>query len=872
MSRSSSAAMPQSEDNWRRRTNPASTSSSSSHHQHTSSSSNAPSAKRFYAQQGQHLPIETTSHSSMVGGGGRFGITPGNSQKGFFVGRNDRSLDLDKGREKEREMEREQWRKAAVAAAAGIGGGHSYHSNNINFNPSSPSNPGVPFGSPAKNRTIDQSLSPATPLKPLHTGPTLRTSAPNGVDGVTHAENWALTPANSLPSLPGTPSRSQQVDFWGQRSSNAASNRDLDPSRGSLRNASPRPPVLPSSINASTSSSSRNAPVRASVTDGPSGLTSSRNSSPKLGNSSPSPANFASPTHPSLARVAAIGSPKRSPLSLASSTNPNPSSFSSINASHSRPAPLSPTSANKRSLSPATSPLLGSDLAAQGSSSSNRASIAYALSTAGSSHTPQQGNPAISRRGSNNSLASIQGHSLTHSRRTSQIYSSAQSITSNGTNASSMIQTYGVYRPPHLRRDSVHALKPAVAHYDRIRTPSLRGQSRSRESSVSVTSRAGSRPPSAVPFNHPNTIPEDGVTESRPRLGSFGSFLNGNEVDHSQQEILEDEDYFGDHGQVANRPEGSSSDQPSVNTPKVADGPDASELEAKLKEAGKRYRYQEPEANSEETGSQQQHQQQPQVARSEMTDDVDLSFEDMMNPSITESYCASRRGSVLGDAVDIFEVGDRLGPGMEHDGYTIRIAETSQGFRDQPEDIGLSGSQLEVVRKLGEGSYAVVYLVREVEVSEEIRDRRREDGSQDQEDDDGAFGPAEDNSNTTGNLSLPVPSIKGNNSNSSSTSKTGRASLGLGDESFGGTEGDRTVAAVAVHSEETYSSTLKASDVLSPFGSRDQKEKSEPREFALKCLCKRDLSPEMLEVQRLEVSVCALSYFYFMTFDFSNID
>lgn len=848
MSRSSGAAAIAMEDNWRRRDpiqhhqHQQSTNTSSSLH---SSSSTSASSRRFHGH-GNHPPATTDSN----GGGGNFGRSLGSHQNGVLGakvnksvgnGRNERSLALDKGRETEREMERAQWRRQAVAAAAGIG--HSYPSNNNTFTSTSTSTNSFSRaqpGSPAKSRFTgakDSFLAPATPLQPLHTGPELnRTSNPNGVDGATHAENWALTPANSLPSLPGTPSKPHQVDFWQQRSNAAPS----DPSRGSLRNASPRPPVLSTSMNPAPAPAPRSSavpPVRSSVDGALGGLSSSKNSSPKMANA---PA-FTSPTHPSLARVVATGSPKRSPLSLASAslfTRDATSPFV-LHAPHARQAPLSPTSARKRSVSPATSPLLGSDLVAgQGSGAS---SITQALSNAASSNSPH-GHPTMSRRGSNNSLASIQGgHSLAHSRRTSQVYSSAQSFISSGTNASRMIQSYGVYRPPHLRRDSVHALKPAVAHYDRIRTPSLRGQSRSRESSVSVASRAGSRPPSAVPFNHHNTIPEDGVTEIRPRLGSFGSFLNAEEEDQSEQEILEEEDYLGDE-QEATRLEGSSECQ-SVITPRQADGPDASELEAKLKEAEERYGYrQDQDTYSEDVGSQSQ------VVRSETTDDVDLNFEDVMNPSITESYCASRRGSVLGEAVDIFEVGDRLGPGMEHDGYTIRIAETSQGFRDQPEDIGLSGSELEVVRKLGEGSYAVVYLVREVEASERS-DRNRST----EEDDEGAFGLAEDSFSSSGNASVPVPSSK-------SGSKMGRASLGPGDETLI-EEGDRTVAGGGADSEDVYSSTLKATETLSlrntsspSFSSRDWKEKPEPREFALKCLCKRDLSPEMLEVQRLEVS------------------
>ncbi len=62
------------------------------------------------------------------------------------------------------------------------------------------------------------------------------------------------------------------------------------------------------------------------------------------------------------------------------------------------------------------------------------------------------------------------------------------------------------------------------------------------------------------------------------------------------------------------------------------------------------------------------------------------------------------------------EIGDLLGPGLEHDGHIIQIAETTPGFVEQNAD--LTGSRARSVRKLGEGSYAVVYLVKEVSAEE----------------------------------------------------------------------------------------------------------------------------------------------------------
>ncbi|KAK0550316.1 hypothetical protein OC844_006744 [Tilletia horrida] len=144
-----------------------------------------------------------------------------------------------------------------------------------------------------------------------------------------------------------------------------------------------------------------------------------------------------------------------------------------------------------------------------------------------------------------------------------------------------------------------------------------------------------------------------------------------------------------------------------------------------------------------------------------------------------------------GPLVEIFEPGERLGPGLIHDGHPIQIAHTSEGFRAQDRDD--SGSQLEIVRKLGEGSYAVVYLVREI-------------------------------------IPLPADSQDANGS--------GRASIDDMDQY------SRTLRA----SDSPWSSPYPPTRKLPP-------SKPTGRKFALKCLCKRHLDSTHLEIQRLEATI-----------------
>lgn len=72
----------------------------------------------------------------------------------------------------------------------------------------------------------------------------------------------------------------------------------------------------------------------------------------------------------------------------------------------------------------------------------------------------------------------------------------------------------------------------------------------------------------------------------------------------------------------------------------------------------------------------------------------------------------SESGRIL--PADVLHVGDRIGPGMHHDGEFVHVAQSSEGFSEQ--DLHPFLKCLEVVKLLGRGSYAVVYLAREVGV------------------------------------------------------------------------------------------------------------------------------------------------------------
>uniref|UniRef100_V5GVM4 Protein kinase n=2 Tax=Kalmanozyma brasiliensis (strain GHG001) TaxID=1365824 RepID=V5GVM4_KALBG len=218
------------------------------------------------------------------------------------------------------------------------------------------------------------------------------------------------------------------------------------------------------------------------------------------------------------------------------------------------------------------------------------------------------------------------------------------------------------------------------------------------------------------------------------------------------------------------------------------------------------------------------------IAADDINEQDFFDLTEMMEYGASEGHLLSRHASTFvmegRPPGDVFEIGDLLGPGLEHDGHVIQIAETTLGFVDQNAD--LTGSKLEVVRKLGEGSYAAVYLVKEVS--------------------------AEEAASHVSNRSISV---------SPSASRSD-----LPDKTSKETNDDADLTMVA-SSEDLLSSTLKAdgtgkgegfhnSPALEERRRKDLKVNTSLRpgkEFALKCLCKRDLPEDMLEVQRLEATI-----------------
>ncbi|POW00828.1 hypothetical protein PSTT_12864 [Puccinia striiformis] len=144
----------------------------------------------------------------------------------------------------------------------------------------------------------------------------------------------------------------------------------------------------------------------------------------------------------------------------------------------------------------------------------------------------------------------------------------------------------------------------------------------------------------------------------------------------------------------------------------------------------------------------------------------------------------------------LFKVGDRVGVGTLHQGYRVRdlFDTTSRSGRrlsqDSTQSHGESGV-LEVVRQIGVGSYAVVYLVREVLFDPDLEPE-------------------------------PVPV-------DSTFSQTPKASDGF--------------------------ASLSKLDTMSSPRVRGTTEVIYGRDFALKCLCKRNLSDELLVLQRGEAEL-----------------
>ncbi|UZJ51481.1 hypothetical protein CBS101457_000801 [Exobasidium rhododendri] len=529
------------------------------------------------------------------------------------------------------------------------------------------------------------------------------------------SDNWALTPTGSLPSLPGTPSRAMHSMGWNHI-------------------------ALPNEERQRENSGSRELNAARA-------LLLRRNEESPIGQQMRglSPANHVISRH----------SPKRSPQPA----NINSPQMSSTAKSPPLPSNLSINDGLVRSNSPST---------VENSSYSTPSPNSFA------SLTLRDQDSSVSVASS--SLLSSGSHPISHSRRTSQVLvaSPSNSVSSLRTNGPG----YLVYRPPHLRdKNSMHALKPKIAHYDRVRTPSLRGHSRSPDL-IGLNKKAeqdGSTKLSDTPANAKVT--------GRRRLSSLGSFNSS---------IYEED-----------------------STNSARDSLDSRSLIAKLMASRKNRKLSDASSYRQDEALESVEDEED----ASLQEDIDLSADDMMmqSNSLTDEFCLSRRGS-CGDqrpVVDIFEIGDRLGPGMMHDGLEVSIAETSEGFKDQNAD--LSGSQLEVMKKLGEGSYAVVYLVKEVAK--------------------GAKATVSSNRENELVGGVRIPKSEGYHESE---------------------EGDETVQG----SEGLYSTTLRASSTgrLASDGTakgpeEEGVERETPHHFALKCLCKRDLSDEMLKVQRLEATI-----------------
>ncbi|SJX60375.1 uncharacterized protein SRS1_11689 [Sporisorium reilianum f. sp. reilianum] len=643
-------------------------------------------------------------------------------------------------------------------------------------------------------------LAPATQLHPLRIDsiersrffPSASTPLKSNSNGhpTQHSkdrdDNWMLTPTSSLPSIPSTPNYARE----------SSSERLL---------ASTHKPEAQLSANARPTPSIRG-PVEY--------LQASLQSAPRT----PSPGHAmarqdAPHSGTSLFNrglsVNVQSSPKRSPLVTSAYSQRQQAANGTGN-----PILLSPTSSPKlshRTLSPmnrhpATIP------ESHMHTSGDRVVNSIASMLHGASPHPRPG--SASRRDSFNSATSAgAGHTMSHSRRSSAVFSP---------NSPTVSTRIGVYRPPHLRnRDSMSGLKPSVAHYDRVRTPSLRGLSRSRESPISL-SRPTSRPPSTVPFYHADSIPEDDQADEAARIP-----LRGRQSTMS----IHLPDLIAEEQQRNAAASGAApvSEEPipfAPNTTHLLEQPlDSASLLAKLRAqlvrreaAASDIAVSDGDRNSV-------------VADDNEQDFFDLS--EMMEYGASEGHPLSRFGSTYAiegrPLGDVFEIGDLLGPGLEHDGHIIKIAETTLGFVDQNED--LTGSKLEVIRKLGEGSYAVVYLVKEVS--------------------------AEEAALHVSQNSVAIPTSASRNTASEAPPARNP-------------DDDADLTMVASSSEDLLSTTLKAngkgkdeagfhnSPALEERRRKDLKVNTQlcpGKEFALKCLCKRDLPEDMLEVQRLEATI-----------------
>ncbi|SYW79131.1 uncharacterized protein UBRO2_02815 [Ustilago bromivora] len=621
----------------------------------------------------------------------------------------------------------------------------------------------------------------STPLKVQKDGHTSQLGQ-RGKQDSNRDDNWMLTPTSSLPSISNTPNRVRESSTDKSLGPGQLGQQIEGPPGSSLRTSpSIRGPV--EHFHASVNNAPRTPSPGFAFTRQEGGFTGT-----SLFNRGPN--------------VNVQSSPKRSPLVFASM--PHRQNVGSVTGT---PVFISPTTSPKlshRTLSPVSRhPPVIAEAPTNGDRVVN--SIASILNWTSTQTRP---GPASRRESFNSVVSGGAGHTMSHSRRSSTVFSP------NSPTVSSRI---GVYRPPHLRnRGSVSGLKSSVAHYDRVRTPSLRGLSRSRESSISL-SRPTSRPPSTVPFYNPDSIPEDGQTDDASRAPSRGR--QSNMSIHLPDLIADQQQRNAAAAAAASTSEDGEVPAFAPNTTHLLD---SASLLAKLRAQLVRR-----EAAASD------------VAASEMdrnsvtTEDNEQEFfdlADMMEYGASEGHPLSRYGSSYAleshPLGDVFEIGDLLGPGLEHDGHVIKIAETTSGFVDQNED--LTGSKLEVIRKLGEGSYAVVYLVREVS--------------------------AEEAASYTSQNSVAIPN---------STSGSGVS------EAHGRNPSDDADLTMVASSEDFLSTTLKADGKGKDEGFHNSPALEERRrkdlkidtrlcpgkEFALKCLCKRDLEEDMLEVQRLEATI-----------------
>lgn len=180
-------------------------------------------------------------------------------------------------------------------------------------------------------------------------------------------------------------------------------------------------------------------------------------------------------------------------------------------------------------------------------------------------------------------------------------------------------------------------------------------------------------------------------------------------------------------------------------------------------------------------------------------DNLDLLAEDMVQSRDGSPihYRSSMSTLGCGPPTDAFEVGERIGPGLYHDGQLIRVAETSEGLAAE-QDPGYLDKQLQVDKLIGYGSYAVVYLVHEVPDSERTSPNARYADS--------------------GMLESSTPGTSAKDSNA-------------------------------------YAGKTPVPNFSGHLQSDSSDKESLPRQFALKCLSKQNLSQEMLDLQRIEARI-----------------